>query len=232
MGTREAGTERHWLWGVLLRLVVAFAILAVVMHTLVRPFVIPSASMEPTLLTGDRVFAQVIGVDGDDLERGDVVVFGHGETWESARLEEPNPVKDALRSLGDLLGTGPSHTAHTVKRVIGLPGETVSCCDEQGRVLVDGKPLTEAYVRHDLPFVGGSDCTASPTPRCFGEITVPEHSYLVLGDNRANSADSVAGCRGRVTGRCEARFVRADQVVGTLGWRWWPLPPGGAERLD
>ena len=223
--------ERHWLWGVLLRITIAFAVLALVTHTLVRPFVIPSGSMEPTLMTGDRVFAQVAGVDGDDLERGDVVVFGHGETWGDARLDETHPVKDVLRYAGDLLGAGPSHTAHTVKRVIGLPGETLSCCDAQGRVLVDGEPLDEPYVRHDLPFLRDADCSREGAPqRCFPEVTVPDDSYLVLGDNRANSADSVMGCRGRGTGPCEARFVHADRVVGTLGWRWWPLPPGGAER--
>ena len=223
--------ERHWLWGVLLRITIAFAVLALVTHTLVRPFVIPSGSMEPTLMTGDRVFAQVVGVDGDDLERGDVVVFGHGETWDAAHIDETHPVKDVLRYAGDLLGAGPSHTAHTVKRVIGLPGETLSCCDAQGRVLVDGEPLDEPYVRHDLPFLRGADCSREGAPqRCFPEVTVPDDSYLVLGDNRANSADSVMGCRGRGTGPCEARFVHADRVVGTLGWRWWPLPPGGAER--
>jgi signal peptidase I len=230
VGGDEAGTERHWLWGVLLRLVIAFAVVAVVTHTLVRPFVIPSASMEPTLMTGDRVMAQIVGVDGEHLERGDVVVFGHGETWASDRIDEPNPVKDVIRYGGDLLGAGPSHTAHTVKRVIGLPGETISCCDDQGRVLVDGEPLDEPYVRRDLPFAGG--CEGGTAARCFPDVTVPEGSYLVLGDNRANSDDSVAGCRGRATGRCDAKFVGADHVVGTLGWRWWPLPPGRAERLE
>lgn len=223
--------ERHWILGIIARILIAFAVLALITHTLVRPFVIPSGSMEPTLMTGDRVFAKIVGVDDAHLQRGDVVVFGHGATWADATLDEPDPVADALRHVGDVLGTGPSHRSHTVKRVIGLPGEKVSCCDTRGRLLVDGKPLDEPYVKNNLPMATGSECDSStPSARCFAEITVPAGSYLVLGDNRANSADSVAGCRGLAGTSCTPRFVRFDQVVGTLGWRWWPLPPGSAER--
>ena len=220
--------------GVLVRVLIGCAVLAVITHTLARPFVVPSGSMEPTIMTGDRVVATVLGVDGQDLERGEVIAFGHGETWADDRLEEPDPLRNAVRTVGDVLGIGPSHTAHTVKRVIGLPGETISCCDAEGRLLVDGEPLAEPWVRQDLPFVAGEqDCTGEGpvSQRCLPEVTVPEGAYLVMGDNRRSSSDSVAACRGRVEDQaCTARFVRADQVVATPWIRVWPLPPGSALR--
>lgn len=155
MSQRPERRQRHWAFGLLVRLAISFAVIAVVAHTLVRPFVVPSGSMEPTIMTGDRV-------------------------------------------------------------------------------LIDDTPLEEPYVKQDLPFATGEqECTGETarSPRCFPDITVPTGSYLVLGDNRSNSADSVSGCRGG-TGAvpCARRFVRADQVVGVLGWRWWPLPPGNALR--
>lgn len=226
--SRRQRQQRPLVVDVLVRVVIAFAVLAVVTHVLVRPFVVPSASMEPTIMTGDRVLARVVAVDEDDLDRGEVIAFGHGDTWEQDRIEEPDAAKNIARYGGDLLGVGPSHTSHTVKRVVGLPGDTVGCCDPRGRLLVNGEPLDEPYVEDDLPF---EKCTGSRSPRCFPEVTVPEGSYLVLGDNRANSADSISPCRGQVEeSRCTPRFVRADQVVGVLGWRVWPLPPGSALR--
>lgn len=235
MAGEEGRSERHWALGVVGRLALAFVLLALVTHTLARPFVVPSESMEPTLRPGDRIVTQVVGVDEDDIARQEVIAFAHGQTWEEERLEEPNPWKKVVRTGGDVLGVGPSHHAHTVKRVIGLPGETVSCCDDQGRVLVDGEPLEEPYITKDLPFPEGQECSdggAGPA-RCFAEVTVPQGSYLVLGDHRANSADSVSSCRGQPEERsCTPRFVRADQVVGTVGWRVWPLPPGGALREE
>ena len=131
----------------------------------------------------------------------------------------------ALRWVGDLTGIGPSNTAYTVKRVIGLPGETVSCCSSDGRVTVDGTPLDEPYVYEDLPFTPGTmDCASTPrSTRCFPDIRVPEGNLLVLGDHRSQSADSVFGCRGARDGPECARFVPEERVVGPVVLRFWPL---------
>mgnify|MGYP003944115431 CR=1 FL=1 len=103
---------------------VALVAVALVQTFLVKPFGVPSQSMEQTLQIGDRIAVNRLD---DTVAHGDVVVFGHGETWQSTRLPpDPNPLKRAVKIVGDLTGIGPSHTSYTVKRVIGLPGDTVA----------------------------------------------------------------------------------------------------------
>ena len=122
---------------------------ALVQAFLVKPFGVPSQSMEQTLHIGDRILVNRLD---HDIVHGDVVVFGHGNTWQEEQVPPAdNVVMRALRTFGDLTGIGPSNTAYTVKRVIGLPGQTVACCSTDGRVTVDGRPLDEPYIYEDLP---------------------------------------------------------------------------------
>jgi len=202
---------------------IAIVAVALVQAFLVKPFGVPSQSMENTLHIGDRILVSRLD---HTVVHGDVIVFGHGETWQAQHLPPAdNVVMRALRTVGDLTGIGPSNTAYTVKRVIGLPGQKVACCSTDGRVTVDGTPLTEPYVFEDLPFTAGTlDCSSSPrSTRCFPEITVPQDNYLVMGDHRSESADSVIGCRGATEGPECARFVPAGRVVGPVVLRFWPL---------
>jgi len=202
---------------------IALAAVALVQAFLVKPFGVPSQSMEQTLHIGDRMLVNRLD---SDISRGDVVVFGHGNTWQEKQLPPAdNAVVRAVRALGEVTGIGPSNTAYTVKRVIGLGGQRVACCTAEGAVTVDGRPLVEPYVYQDLPFTPGSlDCSSSARSlRCFPEITVPADNYLVMGDHRSQSADSVIGCRGATAGPECARFVPADRVVGPVVLRFWPL---------
>ncbi len=208
---------------------VALVAVALVQAFLVKPFGVPSQSMEDTLHIGDRILVNRLD---DTVGRGDVVVFGHGSTWQERRLPTAtNPLVRAVRWVGDLTGIGPSNTSYTVKRVVGLPGEKVSCCSTDGRVLVDDRPLDEPYVFEDLPFTAGAlDCSSTPrSTRCFPEITVPRENLFVLGDHRSQSADSVVGCRGATEGGECARFVPFDRVVGPVVLRFWP--PGDVGGL-
>jgi len=203
--------------------IIALVAVALVQAFVVKPFGVPSQSMEQTLHIGDRILVNRLD---DDITRGDVVVFGHGNTWQEKELPPAsNVVTRALRAFGDLTGIGPSSTAYTVKRVIGLPGQKVACCSTDGKVTVDGQALDEPYIHEDLPFTPGTlDCSSSPrSPRCFPEITVPRENLIVLGDHRSESADSVIGCRGATEGPECARFVPKERVVGPVVLRFWPL---------
>jgi signal peptidase I len=217
----EAAPRRRLPW--FTEALLALVAVALVQAFLFKPFGVPSRSMENTLHVGDRI---VVNRLDDDVARGDVVVFGHGETWQQSSLPPAdNPLERVVRWFGDLTGIGPSDTAYTVKRVIGMPGEQVSCCSTDGRVTVDDVPLDEPYVYEDLPFEEGTlDCSSTPrSTRCFPDIRVPEDNLLVLGDHRSRSADSVFGCRGAVDGPECARFVPESRVVGPVVVRFWPL---------
>ncbi|GGL41023.1 signal peptidase I [Phycicoccus endophyticus] len=211
--------------------VVALVAVALVQAFLVKPFGVPSQSMEQTLHVGDRILVNRLD---HSVERGDVVVFGHGDTWQESRLPTAgNPLVRLARWVGDLTGFGPSNTSYTVKRVIGLPGERVSCCTAAGAVIVDGRALEEPYLFEDLPFTPGElDCSSTPrSTRCFPQVTVPQENLLVLGDHRSESADSVLGCRGAAEGDGCARFVPENRVVGPVVLRFWPLGDlGGLSR--
>ncbi|MGC0368434.1 signal peptidase I [Microbacterium sp. SLBN-111] len=208
----------------LTHLVLAVVLLALVQAFVIKPFQVPSESMSPTLQTGDRLLASRIAYAVSDPGVGDVSVFARPESW------GPRPERGVLRTavgwVGDIVGFGPSNQDALVKRIIGVPGSTVRCCSTEGHVEVDGQSLDEDYVVHDLPFTPGvSDCTTTPqSPRCFGPVTVPDGEYLVLGDNRANSADSVIGCRGTLptTAEC-ARFVPRADIIGKVVTVVWPF---------
>ena len=148
---------------------------------LIRSFYIPSGSMLETLQINDRIIVNVLVPELIPVERGDVVVFRDPGGWLGA---VPTETKEPIAEFSDfVLGTfgitAPDSAEHLVKRVIGLPGDVVECCDPDGRILVNGVPIEETYVREG----------STPSDIDF-KVTVPEGSYWVMGDNRANSTDS------------------------------------------
>lgn len=157
-----------------LTIVLALGITICVKTWFYQPYSIPSASMVPTLEVGDRV---VVSKMNKDPGRGDIIVFERPEN-------DP--------------ASGPDAPDVLIKRVIGLPGDTVSASD--GKVYVNGRPLREAY----LPNGTITDMAES--------IDVPPNHYLVLGDNRRVSQD------GRVFGP-----ISKDLIVGRAILRIWPL---------
>ena len=179
---------------------VAVLLLAVARVAVLETFTVTSESMRPTLSPGDRlVVLKTTGVTA-----GDVVVF------DGTRLLGPGPAAaGGPRAVVDrLFGVDPA-TAY-VKRVIGLPGDRVACCSEDGRIVRNGEPLSESYV-------------TGPTDGVEFDVTVPPERYWVMGDNRADSADSRSAL-----GRPGGGMLRADDIVGEAVWRYWPLGDRGA----
>lgn len=182
---------------------------------LVQSFFIPSESMEPALLEGDRVLVSRLVPGPLDLHRGDVVVFVDPGGWLRDPGASMNPVQKVLITAGEWVGLLPANTgSHLIKRVIGMPGDTVVCCDDSGRITVNDVPIDEPYV---MPGAQPSDTT-------FSQV-VPEGKLWVLGDNRANSGDSRAHQGGPGGG-----FVPIDDVVGVAQVRMWPLDRLGILR--
>ncbi len=142
-------------------------------------FIIPSESMESTLLKGDRVVVQKVA----GFHRGDVVVFQDPGGWlPDEPVEEPGPFDRVLEFVGVPTASTPGHL---IKRVIGLPGDKVVCCVGQGRLTVNGYPLDETahlYVNPDGTRVAPSDVRFA--------VTVPVDRIFVMGDHRDLSKDS------------------------------------------
>lgn len=172
-------------WRELLVIAVVAVVLTTVIQTFIaRVFVIPSASMETTLhgcseCVNDKVLVDKITYLFGDPKPGDVVVFRGPPNWTGGQ-EPPNFFVGTVQDLGSMVNLSEPSGTDFIKRVIAVGGQTVECCDEQGRVLVDGKPLDEPYL--NLP--GGQK------QEPFDKVTVPEGRIWVMGDNRNNSADS------------------------------------------
>jgi signal peptidase I len=195
-------------WRDLVVIVVAALALTILLKAfVVEVFSIPSGSMENTLLPGDRVLVSKIVYRFRDVARGDVVVFSGQGSWGPDAPPPPgNPFLRLWDDLTNLIGVTAPGTDY-IKRVIGLPGDHVVCCDAQGRVTVNGVPLSEQSYIHpgDVP---------SSIPF---DITVPAGHLWVMGDNRADSDDS----RYRTTDPGGGSIPRSE-VVGRAFVIIWP----------
>ncbi len=219
-GRRRRGRGGEAKKGSLLRelpvlLVVAFLLALVVKTFVVQAFFIPSGSMEQTLhgcpgCTGDRVLVNKVPYWFGEPEPGDVVVFKGPDTWspEVSVAEPENAFTGALLWLGRTVGVAPPSEDDFVKRVIAVGGQTVQCCDAEGRVTVDGVPLDEPYIFENTPI----------DQRAFGPVTVPEGRLWVMGDHRSASADSKAHMGDRYSGT-----IGVDDVIGKAAVIVWPV---------
>jgi signal peptidase I len=162
---------------------------------------IPSGSMEPQLQVGDRVVVSRIAYRLHDARRGDIIVFDAPDT----DGDDGGGIGHVFTEVLEGVGLRRPDETELIKRVIGLPGETVSA--HGGRVFIGDRELVEPYLPPDV-------ATAD-----FGPVVVPVGEVFVLGDNRGNSADS----------RGPLGTVSEDQIVGRAVAVVWP--PGRWENL-
>ena len=212
----DAPSRRRSLLLFLRDLVVIFLVAVLVSFLiktfLIRSFFIPSQSMEMTLVQDDRIIVNQLVPEAMPIERGDVVVFKDPGGWLPARADESQPpLIAAIDWFLAFVGlSAPDSNDHLVKRVVGLPGDHVICCNALGQMSVNGVPLDEPYVA--LP------AGESKVSRDDFDVTVPDDSLWVMGDNRYNSKDSRYNTETPLKG-----FVPMENVVGRAVVVSWPI---------
>lgn len=210
------GRRRGRSWWVEMPILIAVAlVLALLIKSfVVQAFFIPSSSMENTLKIGDKVLVNKLVYDVRPIHRGDIVVFNGEGSWNAAPAHPTPPLERLWNAIRGLFGTAPGVHDY-IKRVIGLPGDHVACCDARGQVTVNGVALHERSYLYP-----GNKPSATPF-----HVTVPPGELWVMGDHRRVSYDS-RGHRGDPGGGA----IPESQVVGrafAIVWppsRWRVLP--------
>jgi signal peptidase I len=200
---------------------VALLIALVLKTFLLQAFVIPSGSMEETIRIGDRVLVDKLTPwFGAKPTRGDVVVFKDPGGWLDSEQSQVTSASDPVvvkqvKGFFQFIGLLPSSDeGDLIKRVVGVGGDTVKCCNTQGRVMVNGMPLTEQYIHPGNP----------PSEIKF-TVKVPQGRLFVMGDHRSNSADS----RFHLTDPGDGT-VQESNVIGRAFVIAWPM--GHLRRLE
>ncbi|MGH2635306.1 MAG: signal peptidase I [Actinomycetota bacterium] len=193
----EPTRSRRFIGSTPFLILVAVGVAILVKTFLIQAFFIPSASMVPTLEVGDRVFVNKFVYDFGDVERGDVIVF---ENPDPGAVPDRGMIDGFVHWLGEGIGFAQPEDEDFIKRVVGLPGETIEIRDDV--VYIDGEPLDEPYLTSEARRANGD----------FPPTTIPGDSLFVMGDNRGNSADSRYGLG----------FVPLDRVIGEAFIVIWP----------
>ena len=209
---RKQRSVKLFIRDILIIFVVAVLVSFLIKTFVVRSFYIPSASMENTLQINDRIIVNELEPNLVPIQHGDIVVFRDPGGWLPPSVPtNQNPIAAAWDAALSFVGlSAPDSNDHLIKRVIGLPGDHVTCCNALGQMSVNGVPLKEPYVL--LP--PGSQAVSGIT----FDVTVPKGSLWVMGDNRYNSADSRYHVNDPGKG-----FVPISNVVGRSFVISWPI---------
>ncbi len=177
--TPRRARRLSWLTEFVVLVAVAVVIALVVKTYVVQPFLIPTGSMEDTLLVNDKVLVNKLVGHISQIHRGDILVFDGAGNWDPPVAAISDPLDRIYRNFLSLFGDDSGQTDY-IKRVIGLPGDHVACCTAQGLVTVNGVPLHESSYLYP-----GSQ----PSAIKFS-VVVPPGRIWVMGDNRGDSSDS------------------------------------------
>lgn len=176
--------------------VIVLFLVFIIRHFIAEPRWIPSASMHPTLIEGDRLIIEKISANFTKPKRGDILVF-----YPPHRQLDPTWWGAFTRSIG-FFGKDDAF----IKRVIGLPGDTIKISDDN-HLFINGKQLNEPYA------IGSSTISCEIAPYCARpSLKVPQGKYFMMGDNRSNSEDS------RFWG-----FLPEKRIIGKAFFVFWPL---------
>jgi signal peptidase I len=212
----ESGSFLQNVWGgikeILIIAVMALVLSFIVKTWLIQAFYIPSGSMENTLVRDDRVIVSKLTPGPYDLNRGDVVVFKDPGNWLGTfPATDEGGMRESVRRILQFVGLVPDDSDdHLIKRVIGLPGDHVVCCDKDGLLTVNGVAITEPYIKPgDTP--GGGKANF--------DITVPTGAAWVMGDHRSDSSDS----RFHDDGTGATGSVPISDITGRAVMIVWPV---------
>lgn len=221
--TTRAAARRRGVWplvrDVLVIILIAVVVSFAIKTFLVRSFYIPSSSMEQTLLVKDRILVDELTPRFTGYERGDIVVFRDPGGWLPAAPAAPerSVIVEALDWVMSLVGLSASDSdEHLIKRIIGVPGDHIVCCNALGQLTLNGTPIDESA------YLNLAEGQSAPNVVTF-DVVVPEGSLWVLGDNRDHSRDSRFNMDQPSGG-----FVPIENVVGRAFLITWPLPRFGA----
>ena len=206
-GTRPRTGKRalFFVRDVIIIIVIAALVSWAVKTYLVRSFFIPSASMENTLQVDDRILVDELSANESALRRGDVIVFRDPGGWLRENTTSPTPIDHVLGFIGLAPADG---NDHLIKRIIGLPGDHVICCDALGQLVINDTPIEEPYLADP----------SRPSSALAFDVTVPPGSLWVMGHDRNSSADSRAHQEQPTHG-----FVPIANVEGRAFLVTWPL---------
>jgi signal peptidase I len=216
---RERRKSVAWWIELPVLVLLALVLMLVIKTYAIQAFYIPSSSMENTLDIGDKVLVNKIVYHFRSIDRGDVIVFNGEGSWDPAPpASSSNPVTSGVDRLGHaivgLFGISPDQDF--IKRVIGVPGDHVVCCDASGRVTVNGVPLNETSYLYP----------GNPPSVIKFSITVRPGRLWVMGDHRSVSYDS-RGHRGDPGGGT----IPESQVIGRAFVIMWPTSRAGILRI-